>query len=173
MNCINRISAAAMLAAAALSFSPVGWALGLGDATVESFLNQPLRARIDLITQETDDLTAVSARLASADDYALIGASLEAVQVPIRFSIEDIDGEAYLAASSSLPISSPVLRLIVEVNWSSGRMLREYTLFLDPPAVPEAAPAPRISQREPAPVATHPRPRPRPRRAPGAAGGGS
>jgi pilus assembly protein FimV len=153
MNCINRISAAAMLAAAALSFSPVGWALGLGDATVESFLNQPLRARIDLITQETDDLTAVSARLASADDYALIGASLEAVQVPIRFSIEDIDGEAYLAASSSLPISSPVLRLIVEVNWSSGRMLREYTLFLDPPAVPEAAPAPRISQREPAPVA--------------------
>jgi pilus assembly protein FimV len=88
----------------------------------------------------------VTAQLAAAD-YELIGASREAVSVPIRFSIEDIDGDAYILATSNLPISEPVLRLIVEVSWSSGRMLREYTLFLDPPAVPEPAPAPRIDQR--------------------------
>jgi pilus assembly protein FimV len=148
--CKTSVCASAVLAVASLGFSPASWALGLGDARVESYLNQPLQVRIDLISQASDDLTSVTARLASAADYELIGASREAVAVPIGFSIEDIDGDAYILATSNLPISEPVLRLIVEVSWSSGRMLREYTLFLDPPAVPEPAPAPRIDQRQPA-----------------------
>lgn len=149
MNMNKRISARALLAAASLAVSPSAWSLGLGDATVDSYLNQPLRARIDLISQASDDLASVSARLASADDYELIGASLEDVSVPIRFTVENIDGDAYLLASSQLPLNSPVLRLIVEVNWSSGRMLREYTIFLDPPMVSDQpAPLPRMDQRE-------------------------
>lgn len=157
--CTTSVCAPALLAVAALGFSPAVWSLGLGDAKVESFLNQPLQARIDLISQASDDLGSVTARLASAADYELIGASREAVSVPIGFSIEDIDGDAYILATSNLPISDPVLRLIVEVSWSSGRMLREYTLFLDPPAVPEPAPAPRIDQRTtPAAPAAVPQP---------------
>ena len=147
MNCNNRISASALLAAALLAFSPAAWSLGLGEARVESFLNQPLQARIDLITQASDDLSSVTAQLASAADYELIGVSVEAIPAPIRFTVEDLDGDAYLSATSNLPINDPVLRLIVEVNWSSGRMLREYTLFLDPPSVADVAPAPRIEQR--------------------------
>lgn len=150
----HRISAAAVVAAASLAFSPPGWSLGLGEATVESYLNQPLQVRIDLISQPSDDLTTVTARLASAEDYKLIGASLDAVPVPIGFTLENIEGDAYLRASSNLPISDPVLRLIVEVNWASGRMLREYTLFLDPPTVADIAPPPpRIDQRRTAPAA--------------------
>jgi len=147
MNCSNRISASVLLAAAALAFSPAAWSLGLGEAKVESYLNQPLKARIDLITQASDDLSTVTAQLASAADYELIGVSVEGIPVPMRFTVEDIDGDAYLSATSRLPISDPVVRLIVEVNWSSGRMLREYTLFLDPPSVPDVAPAPRIEKR--------------------------
>jgi pilus assembly protein FimV len=137
----------ALVAAASLAFSPAAWSLGLGDVKVESFLNQPLRARIDLITQESDDLESVIARLASTRDYELIGASRESVPVPISFSVEDLDGDAYILATSNLPVGEPIVRLIVEVSWSSGRMLREYTLFLDPPVVPDAAPAPRVDQR--------------------------
>jgi len=147
MNKFNRISASAFLAAASLAVSPDSWALGLGDAKVESFLNQPLRARIDLVTQETDDVASVTAQLASAADYEMIGASRDSVSVPIHFTIEDVDGDAYLLATSRLPIGDPVVRLIVEVNWSSGRMLREYTLFLDPPSVPDTPPAPRVDER--------------------------
>lgn len=157
----KRINAATLLAAASLAISPSAWALGLGDITVESFLNQPLQLKIDLVTRETDDLTAVTAKLASAEDYELIGASLESVSVPIRFSIEDIDGDAYIVASSSLPVGSPVLRLIVEVNWSSGRLLREYTIFLDPPAFNQQAPIPRVDQYSniaPVPAAQEPEP---------------
>ena len=144
MNTIKRIGAKALLLAMFLAISPGALALGLGDASVQSYLDQPLRVKIDLISSEADDLSSVSAKLASAGDYELIGASLESVPVPISFTVEDIEGDAYLMAFSELPISSPVLRLIVEVNWASGRMLREYTLFLDPPAVPAAAPAPRM-----------------------------
>ncbi|MGD2128883.1 MAG: FimV/HubP family polar landmark protein [Lysobacterales bacterium] len=147
MNNFNRISASAFLAAASLAISADSWALGLGDAKVESFLNQPLRARIDLVTQETDDVASVTAQLASAADYEMIGASRESVSVPIHFTVEDVDGDAYLLATSRLPIGDPVVRLIVEVNWSSGRMLREYTLFLDPPSVPDTPPAPRVDER--------------------------
>ena len=146
--CSTSVCASALLAVASLAFSPAAWSLGLGDARVESYLNQPLRARIDLITQPSDDLASVRAQLASAADYELIGASTESVSVPIRFTIEDIDGDAYILATSNLPLSDPVVRLIVEVNWSSGRMLREYTLFLDPPTVAEPAPAPRIDLRQ-------------------------
>ena len=150
-----RLSATAVLVVAFLAISPAAWPLGLGDATVQSYLNQPLEARIDLISQASDDLESVSARLASAADYELIGASREAVSVPIRFSIEDVGGDAYILATSSLPIIDPVLRLIVEVNWASGRLLREYTLFLDPPTVPlSAPPPPRIDQRKTSPART-------------------
>lgn len=159
--CSTSVFASALLAVASLAFSPAAWSLGLGDARVESYLNQPLRARIDLITQASDDLASVSAQLASAADYELIGASRESLAVPIRFTIEEIDGDAYILATSNLPLSDPVVRLIVEVNWSSGRMLREYTLFLDPPTVAEPAPAPRIDLRQAAPVAA-PSPAPSP-----------
>lgn len=153
MNTKKRISAAAFLAAASLSFSPAAWSLGLGDVTVESFLNQPLQVKIDLISRETDDLTTVTAKLASAADYELIGASRESISVPIGFTVEDKDGDAYILATSSLPVGSPVVRLIVEVNWSSGRLLREYTIFLDPPTLKEQAPIPRIEQRKSPPPA--------------------
>ena len=146
--CSTSVCASALLAMASIAFSPAAWSLGLGDAKVESYLNQPLKARIDLITQASDDLASVSAQLASAADYELIGASRESVSVPIRFTVEEIDGDAYILATSNLPLGDPVVRLIVEVNWSSGRMLREYTLFLDPPMVPEPAPAPRIDLRQ-------------------------
>ena len=160
MTTINRISAASLLAAASLTFSPAAWSLGLGDVTVESFLNQPLQVKIDLVTRESDDLGSITAKLASADDYELIGADREAVPVPIRFLIEDIDGDAYILGTSKLPIGSPVVRLIVEVNYSSGRLLREYTVFLDPPTISDQAPIPRVDKRKAPPPVVEAAPEP-------------
>jgi len=161
MKTIKQVSVAAFLAAASLCFSSSAWSLGLGDVTVESFLNQPLQVRIDLITRETDDATAIRAQLASANDYELIGASRDAIPVPIRFTVEDPEGEPYLLGTSNLPISNPVVRLIVEVNYASGRLLREYTVFLDPPTYAEQAPIPRVNKRKNPPVSA-PAPTPAP-----------
>ena len=136
----TRLSCVLMLGAAMLSFSHAVWSMGLGAARVESFLDQALDARIELITQEGDDLSAIGVSLASADDYELIGASLDDISVPLQFAVQGVQGESYISVRSELPISDPVVRLIIEVKWASGRQLREYTLFLDPATFSQPAP---------------------------------
>lgn len=144
------------LLAALTVFCQSAMALGLGNASVESYLEQPLRAKIDFIVRETDDLGSVTVSLASAEDFALIGASRAAISVPLSFAVEQEGGRAVIVVSSNLPVKDPVIRLIIEVNWSSGRMLREYTLFLDPPTFAAAAPPPVIDQRKNPPAAPVP-----------------
>ncbi len=163
MNTRNHFRARIILGASLLAFSQIAWSLGLGEAKVESFLGQPLEVKIELITQASDDLASVSASLASAADYQLIGASRDDVSVPLQFSIENPDGNAYISVRSKLDINNPVLRLILEVNWPNGRMLREYTLFLDPSTFSQPAPAPRIESVAKAEPATEAQPAPTPR----------
>jgi len=163
MNIRNHFYTNAMLGASLLACSQAAWALGLGEAKVESFLGEPLDVTIALITRPSDDLGSVTAGLASAGDYELIGASRDDISVPLRFSVEDLDGNAYISVRSREVLKSPVVRLILEVNWTSGRMLREYTLFLDPPTIPQPAPAPRVeveSAPAPPPAAEAPREEP-------------
>ncbi len=163
MNTRNHFRARIILGASLLAFSQIAWSLGLGEAKVESFLGQPLEVKIELITQASDDLASVSASLASAADYQLIGASRDDVSVPLQFSVENPDGNAYISVRSKLDINNPVLRLILEVNWPNGRMLREYTLFLDPSTFSQPAPAPRIESVAKAEPATEAQPAPTPR----------
>lgn len=153
-----RNSACCSVAAVLALCSQAAMALGLGNATVESYLNQPLQVRIDLITRPEEDLSQVMAKLASADDFALIGASREAISVPLRFSIQRDEQGAAVLVTSNLPVKEPIVRLILEVNWPSGRMLREYTLFLDPPTVGAAAPPPLLDQRSDRPSGQAPGP---------------
>ncbi len=124
----------AMLALLATFSGPV-FALGLGDASVRSFLNQPLDVRISLIGVSEDELDGIRASLASADDFELVGLSRAQLTVPLEFEVVADGGSAYVDVSSRLAVDQPVMQLLVEVSWSGGRMLRQYTLFLDPPTV--------------------------------------
>jgi pilus assembly protein FimV len=152
MNTRNHFYTNLVLGAFLFTFSQLAWSLGLGEAQVDSFLGEPLEVKIELITRPGDDLASISASLASAEDYQMIGASRDDISVPLQFTIYGIDsgsgGNAYIAVASNLAVSNPVVRLILEVNWSSGRMLREYTLFLDPPTYRQPAPAPRTEVEE-------------------------
>lgn len=155
-----------LVAVCLLLHSASAWSLGLGDARVESFIGQPLVMRIALLSTASDDLDSVTARLASAEDFALIGANRGAISVPLRFTV--VAGKAgedsYILVTSRLALDDPVLRLVIEVNWSSGRLLREYTVFLDPPTVPTRAPEPVVSapRRQPESRAEPPAPQPQP-----------
>jgi len=130
-----------------MTFMHDAMALGLGNVSVNSYLNQPLQARIALTSRADEDISTLTAGLASADDFALIGASLESIPVPLSFSVNQEAEGSYILVSSSLAVRDPVIRLIVEVNWAKGRMLREYTLFLDPPVFAAPAPSPVVSER--------------------------
>jgi pilus assembly protein FimV len=137
------------------AFSPALHALGLGDAHVRSFLGQPLDVRIDLISHSQEELDAVTAGLANAADFRIVGLDRAALSVPLQFQVHADLADPHLRATSSLPVNDPVVQFVVAVSFPGGRMLREYMLFLDPPTFPAAVPMPALSPRE---AAVRPRP---------------
>jgi len=101
--------------------------------TVNSALGQPFNAEIDLVTVNAEDLSSLTASIASLEAYAQASIQYEAYFSSFKLSIESrANGRPYIKLSSPQAINEPFLNLLVELNWSSGRLLREYIVLLDP-----------------------------------------
>ncbi|HEY6824382.1 MAG TPA: FimV/HubP family polar landmark protein, partial [Steroidobacteraceae bacterium] len=130
-----------------LALPSAAFALGLGDIRLLSALNAPLDAEIDLVDVTPEEMSTVQAQLASRDTFTRYGLDwppyLSGVQVrTVRMS----DGREVIKLKSNDPISDPFVTLLVEVNWARGKLVREYTMLLDPPVFtpgqPQVASAP-------------------------------
>lgn len=117
----------------ALTLSATASAIGLGGISVTSALGQRLDASIELVAVSNAEKTSLVARLAAPDVYK--GAGLEyPYGNKFKFDVESrANGEPYLKVSSAQPVNDPFVSLLVELTWSSGKLLREYTFLLDPP----------------------------------------
>src|SRR5437763_12636435 len=127
------------LVAGTLAITPTALALGLGKLTVDSALGQPLSARIELTSATRDELESLSAKIADPSLYRQNNLTYQGVLARTRVAVEMVGGTAMLKISSTTPVNEPFLDLMVELNWASGRVVREYTFLLDPPGV--AAPS--------------------------------
>lgn len=108
-------------------------ALGVGDITLHSALNQPLDADIELL--DVGDLGAdeIEVRLAGADVFAAAGVERLQFLNELRFSpVLQGRGGNRIHVSSSRPVQEPYLNLLVEVARPNGRIVREFTVLLDP-----------------------------------------
>lgn len=152
----------AIAAASALS-SGMAHALGLGELTLKSTLNQPLVAEIELL--DVKDLTAaeVVPSLASPEDFAKAGVDRQAFLNDLTFTpVLNASGKSVLRVTSSKPLSEPMVKFLVQVMWPNGRLLRDYSVLLDPskfsPQTADAAAQPAPTQTITAPTtgATHP-----------------
>ena len=152
----------AIAAASALS-SGMAHALGLGELTLKSTLNQPLVAEIELL--DVKDLTAaeVVPSLASPEDFAKAGVDRQAFLNDLTFTpVLNASGKSVLRVTSSKPLSEPMVKFLVQVMWPNGRLLRDYSVLLDPskfsPQTADAAAQPAPSQTITAPTTgtTHP-----------------
>ncbi|SEM53401.1 pilus assembly protein FimV [Pseudomonas sp. ok272] len=122
----------AIAAASALS-SGMAHALGLGELTLKSALNQPFVAEIELL--DVKDLTAaeVVPSLASPDDFAKAGVDRQAFLNDLTFTpVLNASGKSILRVTSSQPLSEPMVKFLVQVMWPNGRLLRDYSVLLDP-----------------------------------------
>ena len=142
----------AIAAASALS-SGMAQALGLGELTLKSTQNQPLLAEIELL--DVKDLTAaeVVPSLAPAEEFSKAGVQRPAFLDDLRFTpVINPEGKSVLRVTSSQPLSEPFVKFLVQVMWPNGRLLRDYSVLLDPAkfspqtaaaaaAAPAAAPA--------------------------------
>ncbi len=109
-------------------------ALGMGEIEVRSALNEPLKARIKLLTVTAAELSALKVTLASKEAFARMGIEPTPSLRDLRFEvITQGAGAPYIRIVSDAPIREPFLDLILMANWSNGQLLREYTLLLDPP----------------------------------------
>jgi pilus assembly protein FimV len=130
--------------------------LGLGEILVNSRLNQPLDAEILVRENAPGEAEQLVAKLAAQEDYARVG--LERARLPVLLRFEtgtNARGQTVIRVRSDEPVREPFLTLLVEANWSGGRLLREYGVLLDPPV---AAPASRIARSAPPPAAAPPQP---------------
>ncbi|MEE9395700.1 MAG: FimV/HubP family polar landmark protein [Methylococcales bacterium] len=109
-------------------------ALGLGDITLHSALNQDLDAEIPLMVSKSESLTNIQVSLASPEAFANAGIERNFSLSNIRFkSVVRPDGSTVIKVTSRGAVREPLLNFLVEVNWPMGRMYREFTVLLDPP----------------------------------------
>lgn len=109
-------------------------AAGLGKLTVTSGLGEPLSAEIELLLTTPDELSSLSAAIAPDDAYAAQGIELPALRNSIKVEVtKKSDGSPVIRISTRQPVNDPFLDMLIQVDWSSGKLLREYTVLLDPP----------------------------------------
>ena len=136
-------------------------ALGLGRLTVQSALGEALRAEIEVTSITPDEASSLKLRVAPPEAYRSAGveynAALPSATVQV---VRRPDGRSVLRLSSDRAVLEPFVDVILEATWTSGRLVREYTLLFDPPnsrqaqaAAPAAAPviAPAAPVAAPAP----------------------
>ena len=108
-------------------------ALGLGPVQVKSRLNQPLDAEIPVIEGSAAEAAGLLVNLAGDDDFARVGLDRSRLHVPLEFTVVKSAHGTVIKVTSKEPVRDSYLDFLVEANWPKGRLLREYTVLLDPP----------------------------------------
>ncbi len=110
------------------------YSLGLGTIKLNSSLSEILDAEIDLIAATPNDVSDLKVKLASRDAFLRAGIDRAGLLSSLRFSVKrNNSGKYFIKITSRKPIREPFLNFLLEVNWKNGRMLREYTVLIDPP----------------------------------------
>src|SRR3984885_5383810 len=119
---------------ACLLIPSLSWGLGLGEIHLNSALNEPMNAEIDLIAAGPEELAALRASLAPREAFTRYGIDRPPFLSTLTFKVaKSKDGRDVLLVRSTDAIPEPFVTFLVEVNWARGRLMREYTVLLDPP----------------------------------------
>jgi len=129
--------AIAIAASGAMISASYVHALGMGDIELESALNQPLNAHIKLIKASELENWEIKPDLASADEFQKSGIEHVFFLNNLKFEVERVGEDVFIKLSTNQPVVEPFLNFLVQVDWPNGRLLREYTLLLDPPVFSE------------------------------------
>ena len=155
-----------LVVAGLIAVPPMAHAAGLGKLSVTSALGQPLAAEIELFAANKAELDSISVNLASDQAYRDARIDYAPILTTLRFTVvRKPDGKAVLKVTTPRPVNDPFIDMLVELNWASGRLVREYTMLLDPPGtavaqtvspvVVETTPAAAAQSETPEPTAAY------------------
>lgn len=132
---------ACVLAVSMLGVPFAAHAAGFGKMSVLSNLGQPLRAEIDLVSVQPEEVPALRVQLAAPDAFQERGVDYNSYLRSFRFEVARRDsGQYYIRVTSSQSIGEPFIDFLVEMTWSGGRIVRQYTDVLDPAGYNPVAP---------------------------------
>jgi pilus assembly protein FimV len=132
----------------------VAAALGLGGIRTQSALNEPFYAEIDLVDARPDELDSIKVLLAPPEDFQRVGSTRAHFLTRLRFQPQvSPQGRPVILVTSSEPVREPFLDFLIELNWPQGRMVKGYTVLLDPPVTLDRR-APRVERPAAGSVAT-------------------
>jgi pilus assembly protein FimV len=136
---LKKVAVAA--AFSALAVLPVSaWALGLGKLNVQSSLGEALRAEIDVTTLTPEEGSSLQVRVATPETYRAAGVDYNQVLSATSIVLQRrADGRPFLRITSDRTVQEPFVDVILDLAWSTGRLVREYTLLFDPPSSRPAA----------------------------------
>lgn len=137
---VMRCGTRSLLAGGLVTWSFAASALGLGEITLHSALNQPLRADIALVDTAGLEEGDLSVSLATADEFGRAGVERVFFLNDLKFRPILRGNRAVIRVSSSKPVNEPFLNFLVQLNQPNGRLLREYTVLVDPPGAPGIVP---------------------------------
>lgn len=150
---------ASAVALIAMAVSATALALGLGDISTRSALNQPFVADVALLSVDPTELDGVRVRLASAEAFQRAGVDRPFFLSNLKFTPQlNAAGKPVIHITSDQPIREPFLNFLVEVNWPKGKLVREYTVLLDPPTTLSRQPGAVARPQQAAPAMPAPAP---------------
>ncbi|TQV67691.1 FimV family protein [Exilibacterium tricleocarpae] len=139
-------------------------ALGLGEIKLNSTLNQPLNAEIKLLQVRNLTEEEILVSLAEREDFDRAGVERTFFLSDLRFKVVlNHPSGPIVRVTTRKPVREPYLNFLLETQWPTGRLLREYTVlmdlpvFADEPAAPVRGAAPRQPER-PAAAPSQPQP---------------
>ncbi|OGT21973.1 MAG: hypothetical protein A2V90_06430 [Gammaproteobacteria bacterium RBG_16_57_12] len=155
-----RHTLARFLALTVLIFPLAAHAVGLGDIRLNSALDQPLDADIEMQSVQDDELLELKVGIAPLEMFKTAGVDYAEMLQDFEFRIlKNPDSTPYIKIVTSQPVKEPFLNFLVELKWAKGRLVRQYTVLVDPPTlVPEKKPAPVKPAATTTPVAAVPAP---------------
>jgi FimV-like protein len=117
----------------ALAVPGAAHALGLGDIRVNSALNEPLSAQVDIVGATSEELQALKVAIADEEGFRRYNADRPSYlsTVSVRLGT-DVQGRPVLNLHSAAAFTDPVVELLVDVRWGAGELIRDYSLLLDP-----------------------------------------
>ncbi len=139
VNIRNMLRVVGATLAAALPAS--SWGLGLGEITLNSYLNEPLAAEVELLDVQSLTAEDVRVRLATQEAFDRLGVDRAYFLTSINFEVVIEGGVGKILLTTTKPLLEPYLDFLVETRWPDGRLLREYTVLVDLPSTPSGAPA--------------------------------
>ncbi|RON12579.1 FimV/HubP family polar landmark protein [Pseudomonas frederiksbergensis] len=136
LRCCTRL----LLVGGAVTYSALTPALGLGEITQHSALNQPFNADIALVDAGGLEEGELSVSLATADEFSRAGIERVFFLNNLKFTPILRGNRSLIRVTSSKPVKEPFLNFLVQLNQPNGRLLHEYTVLIDPPGSPGIVP---------------------------------